>query len=152
MLNVNLIFFRSQMTLPRWSTFLLDSLTLTFTVLLFWIYFFLLMLVFVLQWLSLHWKILIMWLSHFSLTFHQTQNEIRFHCITYDYSCANWDGLHDHLRDVPLENIFKLSASAATSEFCDWVQTRIYVYLILNIRSSSFISIVFNCLCSNHIS
>ena len=152
MLNVNLIFFLSQMTLPRWSTFLLDSLTLTLTVLLFWIYFFLLMLVFVLQWLSLHWKILIMWLSYFSLTFHQIQNEVRFHCITYDYSCANWDDLHDHLRDVPLDNIFKLSAFAATSEFCDWIQTGIYVYLILNIRSSSFLSIVFNCLCSNHIS
>ena len=33
------------------------------TALLFWIYFFLLMLVFVLQWLSLHWEILIMLLS-----------------------------------------------------------------------------------------
>ena len=21
--------------------------------------------------------------------------------ITYDYSCVDWDGLHDHLRDVP---------------------------------------------------
>ena len=33
--------------------------------------FFLLMLVFVLQWLSLHWEILIMLLSQFPLTFHQ---------------------------------------------------------------------------------
>ena len=24
-----------------------------------------------------------------------------FHCIVYDYSHADWDGLHDHLRDVP---------------------------------------------------
>ena len=24
-----------------------------------------------------------------------------FHHITYDCSCADWDGLHDHLRDVP---------------------------------------------------
>ena len=23
------------------------------------------------------------------------------HCIAYDYSCANWVGLCDHLRDVP---------------------------------------------------
>ena len=44
-----------------------------------------------------------------------------FHCIACDYSRADWDGLHDHLRDIPLEDIFKLSASAATSEFCDWV-------------------------------
>ena len=45
-----------------------------------------------------------------------------FHCIVYDYSCADWEGLHDHLRDVPWEDIFKLSASAAANEFCEWVQ------------------------------
>ena len=50
-------------------TFLLGSLTLTLTVLLFWIYLFLLTLVFLLQWLSLHWEILIMLLSQFPLTF-----------------------------------------------------------------------------------
>ena len=38
------------------------------TVLLFWIYLFLLTLVFVLQWLSLHWEILIMLLCQFPLT------------------------------------------------------------------------------------
>ena len=48
------ITFLSQMTLLRWLTLLLGSLTVTLTVLLFWICFFLLMLVFVLQWLSLH--------------------------------------------------------------------------------------------------
>ena len=32
-----------------------------------------------------------------------------FHCI--DYSCADWDGLYDHLRDITWEEIFKLSAS-----------------------------------------
>ena len=37
----------------RWLTFLLGSLTVTHTVMLFWIYLFLLMLVFFLQWLSL---------------------------------------------------------------------------------------------------
>ena len=34
-----------------------------------------------------------------------------FHHIAYDYSCADWDGLCDHLRDVPRADIFKLSAS-----------------------------------------
>ena len=24
-----------------------------------------------------------------------------FHRIAYNYSCADWNGLHDHLRDVP---------------------------------------------------
>ena len=26
---------------------------------------------------------------------------ILFHCIAYDYCCAEWDSLHDNLRDVP---------------------------------------------------
>ena len=52
-----------------------------------------------------------------------------FHCIAYDYPCADWDGLHDHLRDVPWKNVFKLSASPASSEFCEWVQVGINVYI-----------------------
>ena len=49
--------------------------------------------------------------------------------MAYDYSCADWDGLCDHLRDVPWEDIFKLTASATTSEFCEWVQVGIDVYI-----------------------
>ena len=51
----------------RWLTFLLGTLTVTLTVLLFLISFFLLTLVFVLQWFPLHWEILIL-LSQFPLT------------------------------------------------------------------------------------
>ena len=58
-----------------------------------------------------------------------SQQDVLFHCIAQDYSCADWDGLRDHLRDVPWEDIFKLSASAAASEFCEWVQVGIYVYI-----------------------
>ena len=47
----------------------------------------------------------------------------------YDYSCVNCGSFRDHLRDVPWEDIFKLSASAAASEFCDQVQVRIDVYI-----------------------
>ena len=47
--------------------------------------------------------------------------------ITYNYSRAGWDDLHGYLRDVPWEYIFKLSASAAASEFCEWVQVGIAV-------------------------
>ena len=54
---------------------------------------------------------------------------VAFHSIAYDYSRADWGGLHDHLRDVPWEDIFKLSASAADSGFCEWVQVRIDVYI-----------------------
>ena len=69
----SVIILLSQMTLPRWFTFLLGSLTAILIVPLFWIYLFL-TLVFVLQWLSLHWEILIMLLSQFPLTFHQSHN------------------------------------------------------------------------------
>ena len=30
-----------------------------------------------------------------------SKQDALFHCIAYDYSCADWDGLCDHLRDVP---------------------------------------------------
>ena len=52
-----------------------------------------------------------------------------FHCIAYGNSCADWDGLCDHLRDGPWEDMFKLGASAAASEFCEWVQVGFYVYI-----------------------
>ena len=38
-----------------------------------------------------------------------------FHRIPYDYSRADWDGLCNHLRDVQLEDIFKLGAYATAS-------------------------------------
>ena len=52
-----------------------------------------------------------------------------FHRIAYDFSCADWDGLRDHLSDVPWEVIFKLSASAAISKFCEWLQVGIDVFI-----------------------
>ena len=52
-----------------------------------------------------------------------------FHCIAYDYSHADWDILHNHLRDVPWKDIFKLSSSTAASEFCEWVQVGIDVHI-----------------------
>ena len=73
------------------------------------------------------------------------------HRIAYDYSRADWDGLRDHLRDVPWEHIFKLCASAAASEFCDWVQVGIDVYIPQKISGqASLISMVFSCLCCCH--
>ena len=58
-----------------------------------------------------------------------SKQDAPFHCIAYDYSRADWDGLRDHLRDVPWEDIFKLRASAAASEFCEWIQVGIDVYI-----------------------
>ena len=50
-----------------------------------------------------------------------SKQDAPFHCVAYDYSCADWDSLHDHLRHVSWEDIFKFS-SAAAIEFCEWVQ------------------------------
>ena len=77
-----------------------------------------------------------------------SQQDAPFHHIAYDYSHADWDGLRDHLRDVPWEDIFKLGASAAASEFCEWVQVGIDVYIPH--RKYQFIEITFF-VCTNKI-
>ena len=66
----SVIILLSQMTLLRWLTFLLGSQTVTLIVRSFG-FLFLLTLLFVLQWLSLHSEILIMMLSQFTWTFYQ---------------------------------------------------------------------------------
>ena len=58
-----------------------------------------------------------------------SQQDALFHCIAYDYSCADWDDLCDHLRDLPWEDIFKRGGSAAASEFCEWVKVGVEVYI-----------------------
>ena len=65
--------------------------------------------------------------SQFPLTFCQTQNEML--CFIADYSHAEWDSLCDDLRDVPWEDTFKLAASAAAGEFCEWIEFGIDVYI-----------------------
>ena len=57
------------------------------------------------------------------------QRDVPFHCITYEYSRADWDDPRDHLRVVAWEDIFNLGASAAASEFCEWVQIGTDVYI-----------------------
>ena len=56
-----------------------------------------------------------------------SQQDTPFHHIAYGYSRADWDVLHYHLRDVSWEDIIKLSACAAASELCDWVQVDVYI-------------------------
>ena len=58
-----------------------------------------------------------------------SQWDALFDCIAYEYSRVDCDGLCDHLKDVPWEDIFKLGASVAASEFCEWVQVGIDVYI-----------------------
>ena len=126
------------MMLLRWWTFLLGSQTVTLTVLLFWIFFFLLKLIFFSTMAfppsgnSDH--VFVSVSINFPLN---SQRGALFHCIAYGYSHADWDGVHDHLRDVPWEDICKLVASADATEFCEWAQVGIdYLFIIVSIRSS----------------
>ena len=69
-----------------------------------------------------------------------------FHCMSYDYFCADWDGLCNNLRDIPQEDVFKLSFSAAASEFHEWIQVGVYVYIPhskyqVKLHSSSWFSV-----------
>ena len=54
----------------------------------------------------------------------------RFHCMHNFWLFSCWLGWSSwSLRNFPLEDIFKLGASAAASEFCEWVQGGIDVYI-----------------------
>ena len=53
------------------------------------------------------------------------------HCIAYDYSCTDWGSLWNHLAEVPFQDIFKLSASAAASQFCVEIEVRIGIYICI---------------------
>ena len=66
-----------------------------------------------------------------------SKQDTLFHCMAYDYSHGDLDGLHDHLRDVPREDIFKLSASVAANEFLSVFRLELmYISLIISIRSN----------------
>ena len=58
-----------------------------------------------------------------------SQWDALFHRIAYDQSHADWGSICDNLRDIPQENIFKLTAFTAGSEFFEWVQVGIDVYI-----------------------
>ena len=50
---------------------------------------------------------------------------------SFYYSCTDWNGLCDILRDALWDDTFKLSASAAASEFCQWVKVGIDIYIYI---------------------
>ena len=148
----SVIIFVSQMALLRWLTFLLRSQTVILIVQLFWINFFLLSICSTMAFPPLgssdHLVVPV------SIAFPiNSQQGAPFHCIGYDYSCADWDGLFDHLTDVLWEDIFKLGASAAASEFWEWVEVGIDVYIYPSWKISGQVSLlcmVFSCLCCCH--
>ena len=74
--------------------------------------FFLLTLVFVLQWLCLRREIQIMLFTDFP---SDSKRDAPFHRIAYDYSRSDWDNRRDYLRDVSWKDIFQVGAFAAAS-------------------------------------
>ena len=61
--------------------------------------------------------------------------------MAYDYSHVDWYSLRDHQRDASWEDIFQRRSSATASEFCEWVQFRIDVYIPhckYQVKSNSF--------------
>ena len=58
-----------------------------------------------------------------------SQGDSPLNRVAYDYSCADWDGLCDDLKDVPWEDIFKLDASAAANKIWEWVRIEIGEYI-----------------------
>ena len=128
------ISFLSQMTLLRWLTFLLRSQTVIHEVLLFGFFSSDASICSTVTLPPLGTSDHVVVSVSINLPSNLQQGAL-FHRIAYDYSCADWDGLRDYLRVVPWEDIFKLDASAATSEFCEW---------------ASLILMVFSCLCCCH--
>ena len=45
-----------------------------------------------------------------------SKRDALFYGVAYDYSGANWNGLPDHSRDAPWDDIFKMGDSAAASQ------------------------------------
>ena len=58
-----------------------------------------------------------------------SKQDTLFHYIDYNYSCADWEGICDQLRNVPLEDVFKLGASANANVFFEWAQAGTDVHI-----------------------
>ena len=73
----------------------------------------------------------------FSIDFpSNSQWDAPFHSIAYDYSRADWDGLRDHLREVPWEYIFSMLLLLLVNFVSEFGLELMYISLTENIRSS----------------
>ena len=100
---------------------------MTLIVLLFWISFFLLPLLLTPLENSAHVVVSV------SIEFLiNSKQDALFHCMAYNYCCTDLNGLVDHLRDVPWEDIFKFSASLNSGFRLELM----YILLIVSIRSN----------------
>ena len=125
----SVIIFLSQMTLLRWLTFLLRSQTVILTVLLFWTF-------------SFFWSSYLFYNGFSSIGKFWPCCCLSFHWLSIKFTigCPHFIALLMTILvligtifvimwDVPWKDIFKLSASAATTEFCEWVQVGIDLYI-----------------------
>ena len=61
---------------------------------------------------------------------------VLFHGIDYDYSCASWESLSDHLRDVPWEDVFNSVLLLLVVHFVSEFRLELmHISLIVSIRS-----------------
>ena len=111
------------------------------TVLILWIYFFLLMLVYIIQWPFLHWEILIMLLSKFSLAFHHIHNEVPQFGIVY---VIIWEMFHGRISlNAVLLLLLVNFVSGSGWNWCIYPSSRVS-------GQAWLISMVFSCLCCCH--
>ena len=68
-------------------------------------------------------------LPQFPSTFRQTQKWVPFFIAQLMIILVLIGTIFDHLRNIPSEVIFKLDASTAAAEFCEWVQVVIDVHI-----------------------
>ena len=86
------------MILLQWLTFLLGSLTVSLTVLLFWISDAGICSTMAFPPLGNSDHTVVPVSIYFPIN---SKKDVLFHRIAYDYFHADWDGLPDHLRDIP---------------------------------------------------
>ena len=120
--------FLSLTTLLRWLNFLLESLTVTLTVLLIW---------FISSDASICSTVAFPPFGNsdhvivsVSIEFPSNSKGIALsHFAAYDYSRVDWNGLCDYFWDVPWDDIFKFGGSAVAAEFyeCFLVWTDVYI-------------------------
>ena len=110
----------------RWLTFLLGSLSVGLTVLAFWLSLFLLTQSIVSLTLKNFHYVVVSGSTEFLST---SKEDPPVHLTAFYYSCDDWDGLWDHLRDVPWKNIFKVCASCDGAELCERVEVGNNVYI-----------------------
>ena len=73
----------------------------------------------------------------FSIDFpSNSQWDAPFHSIAYDYSRAQWDGLRDHLREVPWEYTFSVLLLLLVNFVSEFGLELMHISLTENIRSS----------------